>query len=191
MTSTFKITIQFLDSSEEVFEYPTSLIVPVYQQLVEDIEERLGIYDLTFIDSEDGEVENISHQTATFTCIIDKPKCRSCGDEDIEIIKNGYCKECYIEHICGTCFTTETPRLYRDYIMCASTYEERWRYRVFFDNDYGEQEEVIIIDADGTEHSCDDDRLLSGEYDRLVLSSDIPDEIRDEFCEITIEPVGL
>jgi hypothetical protein len=115
----------------------------------------------------------------------DYEKCESC-DEDITA-ENSYvdynirCKTCHLENMGDYCYGAR-DKTYTDFEMAGGSIHW-WKYRVYFDED-GDQEKCCKLSAHG-EEDLNDTLCINYEVpDRLILKSEIPEELMEEFNEV-------
>ena len=189
MTS-FKITITFLDSSEE------SLIINEnqdhYKTITDYIEEKRGHSNIDLIDEEGQPLEDGDEidSDKIFVCII-KTTCECCN-EPKDRLYDDKCGECWLCDNGDTLLgDLEECDDYIDYSLGVVNYRESLtlKYRVYFD-EYGEQvrvEKRWNRMFSGREQNDDiekvDGVLMVGEDDKLIMSSDLPNDAGDDIMD--------
>jgi hypothetical protein len=184
--SSFKITISFLDASEETLTIE-STNTDHYQTIIDYIEEKRGHKNIDLVD-EDGDefVEgDETERDITLVCII-KNTCVCCSDSP-DRLYDEKCAECWISDNADSLMDVEEYDDYTDYSLGVVNYRESitLKYRVYFDED-GEQDRVEKVWNRMWNGNCKDDIekvegvLMVGSYDRLIMSSELPEDAGDD-----------
>ena len=90
------------------------------------------------------------------------------------------CTNCHIENITEPVYGARKGT-FIDYEMAGGS-RNWWNYRVYFDDD-GEQTNVCKISAHG-EQSLNDALCYYDDPNKVILESEIPEELRENFTEI-------
>ena len=188
MTS-FNITITFLDSSEETLTIE-STNKDHYQTIIDYIEEKRGHTHIDLLDEEGEEFVECdkTERDITLMCII-KNTCKHCNDLQ-DRLYDEMCGECWLSDNSCTLMDVEENDDYTDYSLGVVNYRDSitMRYRVYF-NEYGEQDRVQKVwNRMWYENSKEDIEkvegvLMVGAYDRLIMSSELPEDAGEDITD--------